>query len=100
MTVRVTLIGKPGCHLCDDARAAILRVGEDLGAPDRAGGPVAIELAELSILDDERLARRYAEKIPVVMIGQKQHAIWKVDETRLAAAIEKAAGRGRLRRTP
>ena len=28
---RITLIGKPGCHLCDDARAVIARVAAELG---------------------------------------------------------------------
>lgn len=99
MTVHVTLIGKPDCHLCDDALAAISRVVADLGRPERPGGPVDVDVRELSILDDAALARRYSEKIPVVRIGEKQHAIWRVDEAKLAAAIEKAAARrGLLRR--
>lgn len=98
--MHVTLIGKPDCHLCDDARAAIARVVADLERVDRPGGPVDVDVRELSILDDAALARRYSEKIPVVRIGEKQHAIWRVDESKLAAAIEKAATRrGLLRRT-
>lgn len=101
MTVHVTLIGKPDCHLCDDARAAISRVVADLARVDRPGGPVDVDVRELNILDNAALARRYSEKIPVVRVGEKQHAIWMVDETKLAAAIEKAASRrGLLRRTP
>ncbi|HEX4255145.1 MAG TPA: glutaredoxin family protein, partial [Streptosporangiaceae bacterium] len=30
---RITLLTKPGCHLCDDARAVIIRVAADLGVP-------------------------------------------------------------------
>ncbi|GAA2178519.1 hypothetical protein GCM10009847_09010 [Leucobacter tardus] len=101
MTVHVTLIGKPDCHLCDDARAAVSRVVAHVGRADRSGGPIEVEVRELNILEDASLARRYSEKIPVVRVGEKQHAIWTVDETKLAAAIEKAASRrGLLRRTP
>lgn len=48
-------------------------------------------LDEVNILDDAALARKHSEDIPVVLINGKQHAIWRVDAVRLAAAIEKAA---------
>ncbi len=79
---RITLIGKPGCHLCDDARVVVERVAEDTGAGWR----------ELSILEDPTLAARYAEEIPVVLVDGKQHDFWRVDEQRLRAAL---AGRSR-----
>ncbi|EYT51821.1 thioredoxin [Leucobacter sp. UCD-THU] len=90
-TVQLTLIGKPGCHLCDDARAAIAEVRDELG---RRG--IVTELTELDILRDEELARRHSEDIPVVQINGRRHAIWRVDPARLSAAVEKAARRPRL----
>lgn len=84
--VRVTLIGKPGCHLCDDAREAIEAVRAEL---DEAGVPTQFE--ELDILQDERLARVHAESIPVVQLNGKRHAIWRVDPVRLRSAITRAA---------
>lgn len=90
-TVQLTLIGKPGCHLCDDARTAIAEVRDEL----RRRG-IATELTELDILQDEELARRHSEDIPVVQINGRRHAIWRVDPARLAAAVEKAARRPRL----
>lgn len=79
---RITLIGKPGCHLCDDARVVVRLVADDTGAGWR----------ELSILDDPVLAAQYAEQIPVVLVDGEQHDFWRVDEQRLRAAL---AGRRR-----
>lgn len=84
--VSLTLIGKPGCHLCDDARVVIEQVRRDLGA---AG--IETELTEQNILEDESLARLHSEDIPVVLIGTKRHAIWRVDPDKLTTAIKRAA---------
>ena len=61
---RVVLYGRPGCHLCEDARAAVLRVRDRLG-------PGAFELLELDIERDEDLLRRYLERIPVLTRGRR-----------------------------
>ena len=74
---RITLIGKPGCHLCDDARAVIERVAADLG----------VGWQERSILDDRELAEQYAEQVPVTLVDGRQHDYWRVDEARLRAAL-------------
>lgn len=75
---RITLIGKPGCHLCDQARAVIRHVADDL----------AVGWHELSIEDDPELAERYWEQIPVTLVDGRQHDYWRVDEARLRAALE------------
>jgi len=93
VTVRITLIGKPGCHLCDDARATIAAARDGL-----AGRGIPTEFEELDILEDEELARRHSEDIPVVQVNGRRHAIWRVDPERLTAAVEKAAKGGRRRR--
>jgi hypothetical protein len=77
MTARVTLYGKPGCHLCDDARAVIERVCADLGE----------SYVEISILDDPAPMERYGEEIPVTLVDGRQHDFWRVDEVRLRAAL-------------
>ncbi|CAM5481826.1 glutaredoxin family protein [Leifsonia shinshuensis] len=81
-TVTVTLIGKPGCHLCDDAREAIRAVigGLPAGAPE-------VRVEELSILDDAELHERYVEDIPVVLVDGRQHTYWRVDQARLRTAL-------------
>jgi hypothetical protein len=74
---RVILIGKPDCHLCENARLTIAKVCDDLG----------ITWGELSILDDAQLADQYFESIPVTLIDGKVHDKWRVDENRLRAAL-------------
>ena len=80
--VSLTLIGKPGCHLCDDARDVIRTVVD--GLPD---GSPAVEVNELSILDDPALHEKYVEEIPVVLVGGRMHTYWRVDPARLRTAI-------------
>ncbi len=82
---RVTLIGRPGCHLCEDARKVVERVTADLG----------VGYEELSIDDDPALRAEYAEQIPVVLVDGKQHTFWRVDEARLRKALSAAPGRRR-----
>ena len=79
---RLTLLGKPDCHLCDDARAVVEGVLAD--HPE-----VAFE--ELSILDDPELLDAYVEEIPVVLIDDRVHTIWRVDEARLRTALAAAS---------
>ncbi|GAA1001132.1 glutaredoxin family protein [Subtercola frigoramans] len=80
----LTLIGKPGCHLCDDARTVIAEVTESLrGNP----GSPSITLAEVSILDDQALFDEHVEDIPVVLINGRIHTFWRVDPARLATAL-------------
>ena len=77
-SVTVTLIGKPGCHLCDDARAVVTEVLE---------GRAGVVLVERSIFDDAELHDRYWDEIPVVLIDDAVHTIYRVDAERLRAAL-------------
>ncbi|HEY2557878.1 MAG TPA: glutaredoxin family protein [Diaminobutyricibacter sp.] len=85
-TVDLTLIGKPGCHLCDDARDVIRSVVAAL--PD---GSAKVSLSERSILDDAQLLERYADEIPVVLIDGRIHTYWRVDPARLRTALLEAS---------
>ena len=58
--VIVILYGRPGCHLCDQARGQILRIVD--------GSASDVELRELDIEDDEELMQAYLERIPVVEV--------------------------------
>ena len=77
MSARVTLYGKPGCHLCDAARAVVERVCADLGE----------SFEEVSVLDDPALMDQYGEEIPVTLVDGRRHDFWRVDEARLRAAL-------------
>ncbi len=83
-TAAITLIGKPGCHLCDVARETIVAVVGRLQS--EASAPL-ITVDELSILDDPVLLERYADEIPVVLINGRVHNIWRVDPDRLRAVL-------------
>jgi len=74
---RVVLVGRAGCHLCDEARTVIERVTADLG----------VAWAERSIDDDPGLRAKYAEQIPVTLVDGRQHDFWRVDEARLRSAL-------------
>ena len=83
--VRLTLLSKPGCHLCDAARDAVTEVIAQLGA---AASAVTVE--ELSILDDPELNERYWDEIPVVLVNGRVHTVWRVDPARLTRVLEEA----------
>lgn len=74
---RITLLGKPGCHLCEDARTIIARVAADMGVP----------WEEVDINSSPELTEKYWEMIPVTLIDGVQHDFWRVSEPRLRAAL-------------
>jgi glutaredoxin len=80
MTV-LTLIGKPDCHLCEDALTVVEGVLADYPA---------VALEQRSILDDAALLEKYHDEIPVVLIDGSVHNIWRVNEARLRTALEEA----------
>ncbi|HEX6468644.1 MAG TPA: glutaredoxin family protein [Streptosporangiaceae bacterium] len=73
----ITLFGKPGCHLCDDAREVIAKVAGELG----------VRWEERDITRSAEDTKRYWEQIPVTLIDGVQHDFWRVDESRLRAAL-------------
>ena len=83
-TALLTLIGKPGCHLCDDARdlvgSVVTKLADDPSAPE-------ILVEERSILDDAELHSLYVEDIPVLLLNGKVHNYWRIDPLRLRTAI-------------
>jgi glutaredoxin len=65
----VTLYTRPGCHLCEEAKAAIAPLLREFGAV----------LLEVNVDDDPVLKERYGWDVPVVFIGQKKAAKHRVD---------------------
>ena len=86
--IALTLLTKPGCHLCDDARAVVDRVVSEVrGERVMETSNPEITVTELSILDDPDLTERYAEEIPVLLIDGVVHNIWRIEPERLRAAL-------------
>jgi glutaredoxin len=73
MSPTVTLYTRPGCHLCDEARAALERLRDRF--------PFAIE--EVDITADDALHRRYLERIPVIALAGEELCDYHVDEALL-----------------
>jgi glutaredoxin len=69
----VTLYGRPGCHLCDDARAVLERIRAEL----------PFSLHERDIEQDEALHRSYLERIPVIALDGEELFDFFVDEAEL-----------------
>ena len=74
---RITLLSRPGCHLCDDARAVIARVAADLD--------VAWEERDITGSPDD--LAEYSDMIPVTLVDGVQHDFWRVSEERLRLAL-------------
>jgi hypothetical protein len=74
--VTVTLYGRPGCHLCDEARAQIVRIADG-----------RIVLSEVDIESDDRLLASYLERIPVVELGGREVSELEFDADAFRAAL-------------
>jgi hypothetical protein len=89
--ISLTLIGKPGCHLCDDARLVVNTVaGQFRSLHAGIAASVQVHITEQDITDDPELAERYSDEIPVLLLNGKVHNYWKIDPIRLMAALEEA----------
>jgi len=78
--ITVTLYGRPGCHLCDDARAVLQRLRARFG----------FALEEVDITTDDALHRRYLERIPVIALDGEELFDFFVDEREMADRLRKA----------
>ena len=88
-TIDLTLIGKSGCHLCDEARVTVNAVvgafrAEYTGVARR----IQVNLVEHDILVDEELWNKYSEEVPVLLINGKIHNYWRIDPVRLRGALD------------
>jgi glutaredoxin len=73
----VTLYGKPGCCLCDDAREAVAKVR----------GDVPFELREVDVSIDPAVMREYGERIPVLELDGEELFELHVDPLELRRCL-------------
>ena len=78
----VTLYGKPGCHLCDDAREIVERV--------RARLPFELEEVDVSV--DPALHREYGDRIPVLALDGVELFEFHVEEAVLVRHLDRVDG--------
>lgn len=80
---RITLLTRAGCHLCEYAREAVVRVHATSGAT----------WVEVDVASDPELERDYGERVPVVLLDGREHGYFRVDEEQLRRDLtEGAAG--------
>jgi hypothetical protein len=79
----VTLYGRPECHLCDEAREGLQAL--------RARG-LAFEVREVNIESDDRLLRRYLERIPVIELDGEVVCELRLDPHELRARLDTVPG--------
>ena len=77
----MTLFGRPGCHLCDDALAVLERIRSD----------VPFDLRTVNIEEDDALLRAYLVRIPVVSVDGEEVYDYYVDEADLRARLARVA---------
>jgi glutaredoxin len=70
---RLVMYSRPGCHLCDDARVVLLRVGEPF--------------EEVDIESDDELLKRYLERIPVIALDGEELYDFFIDEQDLRRRV-------------
>jgi glutaredoxin len=76
----VTLYTRPGCHLCEEAKALIEPMLGEFGAT----------LREVNIDEDAVLRQRYGTDIPVIFIGSRKAAKHRVDPVKFRRQLRDA----------
>jgi len=76
----VTLYTRPGCHLCEDAKNALVPLLREFGAV----------LREVNIADDALLEERYGHDIPVIFIGARKVAKHRVDVAQIRRRLQES----------
>lgn len=75
---RVVLLGKPGCHLCEDAHGVVASVCDEKG----------IGWCELDISTGHPvLWERFWDQIPVLVVDGRVRSVYRVNPARLRSAI-------------
>lgn len=77
MSHRVTVLTRQGCSLCVTAETETARICDELGVP----------WDTVDVDSDPELRAEYGDQVPVIMVDGRQHAFWRVEGTRLRAAL-------------
>ncbi len=83
MTVRVELYTRPGCCLCDEAKAVLLRVRRE----------IAFDLREIDVQSSPELEAAYGERIPLVVVNGRPAFKFHVTEAALRRRLERERAR-------
>lgn len=79
--MRLTLLTRAYCHLCDEMRAEV--------APLAAAAAVPVD--EIDVDGDPALAARWSDRVPVLLAGERELFCYRIDRARLAGFLARAA---------
>ncbi len=73
----MTVVTRAGCHLCQEAEAAVAELNAELG----------FGWATLDVDADPQRQDRYGDRVPVILVDGREHGYWRVEPARLRAAL-------------
>ena len=82
-SLEVTLYTRPGCHLCDEAKLQIAPLLAEVGG----------RLREVNIDADPELRERYNLQVPVIFLGGRKIAKYRIDPAQFRRQLLEARRR-------
>jgi hypothetical protein len=79
--LRLTLLVRAYCHLCDEMRVALAPLADAAGAT----------VAEIDVDGDPALEARWGEKVPVLLAGERELCHYRLDASAVAGYLARAA---------
>jgi len=79
--VQIVIYSRPGCHLCDDMKAVVRKVGRT----------IPLSLTEIDISADPALEAQYGVEIPVLFVEGKKAAKYRIEEGALVRLLTSRA---------
>ena len=76
----VTVYSRENCHLCDEAKATIETVADEVA--------VEVEIEEIDVDEDTDLREEYGERVPYVLVDGTPKFKFRVDEAELRRELE------------
>jgi glutaredoxin len=70
---RLQLLTRAGCHLCAVAAETLARLAAEAG----------LAVAEIDVDADPELQAEYGDRVPVVLLDEREHSYFTVDVPRL-----------------
>ncbi|HUC74328.1 MAG TPA: glutaredoxin family protein [Vicinamibacterales bacterium] len=80
---RITIYSRPGCHLCDEMKAVVVR------ALKNTGMPICVE--DVDVSTDPALEARYGQEVPVLTIDGRKAAKYRVTESEITRMLQSRA---------
>ncbi|WP_430780689.1 glutaredoxin family protein [Actinoplanes sp. G11-F43] len=81
--MRLTLISRTGCHLCEVAEQTLDRI-----APG--------QWSKVDVDSSIELEREYGDRVPVLLLDGAEHGYWRIEEERLLRDLARQPGEPRL----